>query len=231
MTRPRLLDLFSGAGGSAVGYNRAGFDVVGVDIALQPHYPFEFHQGDALLYALTHWDEFDAIHASPPCQAFTPLSALPNAGKKRPAVDLVIPTRRVLRASGLPFVIENVIQAPIASASDLFGRHGVMLCGTMFGLKVYRHRKFETSFPIDAPPHPRHVALSAGGGYLPTDERPFMSVHGRGGHNSKAWVTAAAEAMGVEWMDGDLDAVCESIPPAFTEWIGYQLLTAIEAAA
>ncbi len=225
--RPQLLDLYCGAGGAAVGYARAGFDVVGVDIAPQPDYPFEFHQGDALDFLADWGGQFDAIHASPPCQAFTPLSALPNAGKKHPPVDLVIPTRRAHRAVGLPFVIENVTQAPIASSSDLFGRHGVMLCGTMFGLQVFRHRKFETSFPAGAPGHPPHVKLAMRAGYLPTDDRPFMSIHGRGGHNSKAWVAAAAEAMDVPWMAGSLDAVCEAIPPAYTTFIGRQLADAV----
>ena len=224
----RLLDLFSGAGGAGMGYHRAGFEVVGVDIAPQPHYPFEFHQADALEYLADHGHEFDAIHASPPCQAFTPLSALPRAGEKNAPVDLIGPTRAALAAATVPYVIENVPQAPIANRSDLFGRHGLTLCGTMFGLRVYRHRDFETSFGIDQPAHPRHRHLAMRAGYLPTEERPFMSIHGRGGHNSKAWVKAAANALGTPWIDS-LDPVCEAIPPAYTEFIGVQLIAHLDA--
>jgi DNA (cytosine-5)-methyltransferase 1 len=218
--KPRLLDLFCGAGGAGMGYHRAGFDVVGVDIEPQPRYPFEFHQADALTFPL---DGFDVVHASPPCQAWSPLAALPNAGKRRPPVELIEPTRTRLETSGLPYIIENVSAAPLASAADLFGANGVMLCGTMFGLRVYRHRKFETRFAVVQPAHRRHVELCMRAGYLPTAERPFMSIHGRGGHNSKAWVQAAAEHLGAPWMGGDLDATCEAIPPAYTQFIGEQL--------
>jgi hypothetical protein len=132
--RVRLLDLFSGAGGAAVGYARAGFEVVGVDIEPQPNYPFEFHQADALEFCREHGHEFDAIHASPPCQAYTPLRAV--HGKDYP--DMLAATREALEATGLPWVIENVPGAPINS--------GIFLCGTMFDLRVYRHRWFETPF-------------------------------------------------------------------------------------
>ena len=213
-----------------MGYHRAGFDVVGVDIEPQPHYPFEFHEGDALDFLADHGHEFDAVHASPPCQAFSPLSALPNAGKKRPPVDLVAPTRQALQLAGLPYVIENVVQAPITDETDLLGNHGVMLCGTMFDLIVFRHRKFETSFQVRAPAHPRHRHLAMRAGYLPTVDRPFMSVHGRGGRNSKAWVVAAADALGIPWVTA-LDPVCEAIPPAYTEFIGRQLIDALAVAS
>ena len=230
MSRPRLLDLFCGAGGAGMGYHRAGFDVVGVDIEPQPDYPFEFIQADAIEYGTAHGHEFDARHASPPCQAFSPFSALPNAGKKRPPVDLIEPTRAMLAMIGGPYVMENVVQAPVADGSDLFGTHGAMLCGTMFGLKIYRHRKFETTFHLPQPGHPRHIYLAMRAGYLPTPERPFMSVHGRGGYNSKAWVKAAAGALEIPWVTA-LDSVCEAIPPAYTEFIGRQLLDALERAA
>ena len=231
MSRPRLLDLFCGAGGAAVGYHRAGFEVVGVDINPQPHYPFEFHQGDALKYLLEHWEDFDAFHASPPCQAFTPLSALPNAGAKRTPVNLIPATRSAFALIGRPWVIENVPQAPIAGTSDLFGRHGVTLCGTQFGLRIFRHRKFEANFTLTSQPHAKHQHLAMRAGYLPTEERPYMSIHGRGGHNSKAWVAKAAEVMGAPWMATDLDAVCEAIPPAYTEYIGRQLIDHLRSAA
>lgn len=224
--RPRLLDLFCGAGGAGMGYHRAGFDVVGVDIEPQPDYPFEFHQADALVFLTEHAGEFDALHGSPPCQAFTPLSALPHAGRRNPVVDLVKPTRDAFIRAGLPWAIENVVQAPIAHESDLFGSHGVILCGTMFDLTIYRHRKFETSFTVPQPPHPLHRHLAMRAGYLPTEERPFMSIHGRNGHNSRAWVVAAAAAMGTPWMTS-LNPVCEAIPPAYTEFVGRRLLDAL----
>ena len=121
MNRPRLLDLFSGAGGAAVGYHRAGFDVVGVDIEPQPHYPFEFHQADAMTFPSSG---FDAIHASPPCQAFSIAAKYKGtAGRHK---DLLTPTRTRLQAAGLPWVIENVPGAPM--------RADYLLCGCMFGL-------------------------------------------------------------------------------------------------
>src|SRR5262252_358856 len=137
MTRPRLLDLFCGAGGAAMGYWRAGFDVTGVDVVPQPSYPFTFVQADALAYPL---DGFDAVHASPPCQAY---SVATGNARRGDHVDLYEPVRRRLEASGLPWVIENVIGAPY--------RQGVVLCGSMFGLRVRRHRNFEASFLMLAP--------------------------------------------------------------------------------
>lgn len=140
----RLLDLYCGAGGAAMGYCRAGItDIVGVDIKQQKHYPFTFILGDALEYLHDHGHEFDAIHASPPCQAFTTLKSMPNANHHD---DLVGPTRELLKKIGKPYIIENVPGSPL-------GRGSVMLCGTMFGLGVKnaraelrRHRWFETSF-------------------------------------------------------------------------------------
>src|SRR3990167_5832997 len=129
----RLLDLFCGAGGAAMGYHRAGFDVVGVDINPQPRYPFEFHQADALTFPL---DGFDAIHASPPCQAYTAMRRLgKNAGSNAP--ELVDPIRSRLVGSGVPWVMENVVGSPLLNP--------LMLCGSSFGLGVQRHRLFEGS--------------------------------------------------------------------------------------
>ena len=129
----KLLDLYCGAGGAGVGYHRAGFEVVGVDIAPQPDYPLTFHQGDALAYLVEHWRSFDAVHASPPCQASTALTKGTNKG--RLYVNLIPATRELLAAIPLPSVIENV------PGSDL--RRDVVLCGEMFGLDVIRHRYFE----------------------------------------------------------------------------------------
>jgi site-specific DNA-cytosine methylase len=146
--RPRLLDLFCGAGGASVGYHRAGFDVVGVDNQVQPHYPFEFHQADAMTYPL---DGFDAIHASPPCQAFTVAKSING----RQHIDLLTPTRERLRGWGGVWVIENVPGAPM---------------------------------------------------------RPDWR-----------------RAMGIDWMNRD--ELAQAVPPAYTEYIGYQLLAALELAS
>lgn len=164
MTRPRLLDLFCCGGGSAMGYHRAGFDVVGVDIKPQPHYPFEFHQADALTFPTAG---FDAINASPPCQAHTSLRHL-NGKRKYP--ELVPATRARLMASGLPYVMENVIGAPMGDSGFLIMLCG--MCGTMFGLatpdgraEIRRHRLFEMSFSIALRPACQHgkVTLCAVG--------------------------------------------------------------------
>lgn len=144
--RPRLLDLFCCAGGAGMGDHRAGFEVVGVDIEPQPRYPFEFHQADALEFFREHGHEFDAIHASPPCQAYTVLRVM---HKDRQYVDLVGDTRHALESVCRPWVIENVPGVPL--------RFGILLCGAMFPpLRVYRHRYFESSFLMMQPQHPRH---------------------------------------------------------------------------
>src|SRR5262249_43670921 len=134
--RPRLLDLFSGAGGAAMGYHRAGFDVVGVDIKPQSRYPFEFHHANALDF--TEWcplvGRVDAIHASPPCQIFSVATQHARANHQ----DMLTPTRELLEHIGLPWVIENVPRAPM--------RADYKLCGCMFGLgRLQRQRWFETS--------------------------------------------------------------------------------------
>jgi DNA (cytosine-5)-methyltransferase 1 len=214
-----VLDTFCCGGGMAMGYYLAGFDVVGVDIAPQPNYPFTFHQGDAIEYIRTHGHEYDLGHGSPPCQHYTPL----NAYNHKVYPDLIDPTRAAFEAAGLPYVIENVE----AAAPEL--RDPVLLCGPMFGLKVYRHRLFETNFPLAAPEHPKHVERCIRNGYLPTAERPFMSIHG--GKHSRAWQRAACDAMGMPWIKVPEDArmeriqlgireVCEAVPPRYAQWIG-----------
>ena len=217
--KPRLLDLYCGAGGCAVGYDRAGFEVVGVDINPQPNYPFEFHQADALAalddYIAEGDGSFAAIHASPPCQDYS--KAMRHLAAPNPR--LIDPVRGRMQESGLPWVIENVIGAPLPTQSDLFGRHGVELCGSMFGLPVWRHRLFETSFPIEAPRGCDH-------------REPAMNPHNQLGRDritaefgpgdqERPW----REAMGVEWM-GRYEAR-EAIPPAYTEHIGGYLMTEI----
>ena len=134
----KLLDLFCGAGGAGYGYHQAGFEVTGVDNEYMRDYPFEFHQADALEYLEKHSQEFDVIHASPPCQAYSAMQHIHKNHEEHP--DLVEPVRKLLIASGKPYIIENVIGAPL--------RVDLMLCGTMFGLRIIRHRIFESNIPM-----------------------------------------------------------------------------------
>ena len=188
---------------AAVGYYRAGFtEIVGIDIKPQPRYPFTFIQADALTMPVDLL-RFDAIHASPPCQAFTKARKL--QGNTHP--DLLEPIRTMLRSSGKPFVIENVPGAPLVNP--------VILCGLMFGLKVIRHRLFESN--VDLPfqlhsPHPRQRKLGA-----PVVDGDYIQVVG---HFSG--VPYAQAAMGIDWM-GQKE-LAQAIPPAYTEWIGRRLL-------
>jgi DNA (cytosine-5)-methyltransferase 1 len=129
--KPRILDLFCCAGGVAVGYSRAGFDIVGVDIDPQPHFPFEFIQADALTLDMKFLRSFDAIHASPPCQSYSDLAKRNRNAHEWPR--LIEPVREILIKSGKPYVIENVEGAPLLNP--------VVLCGTMFkGLRVLRQQ-------------------------------------------------------------------------------------------
>jgi DNA (cytosine-5)-methyltransferase 1 len=206
VSRPRLLDLFSGAGGATMGYHRAGFEVVGVDIAPQPNYPFEFHQMDAP-EAGTYG--YDVIHASPPCQAFTAYRRR-GGGVGDGYLDLIAATRDFLRESGKPYVIENVPGAPLENP--------VQLCGTGFGLDVQRHRLFESNIPLMGMPcaHGRHA-------------QRFQQATNR--ENKRRTVEIGVwriplatqqKAMGIDWMT--LEELSEAIPPAYTEHIGMQLL-------
>jgi len=206
----RLLDLFCGAGGAAMGYARAGFDVTGVDIHPQPNYPFTFVQADALEYFAAHWADFDAVHASPPCQKY---SWAAKRWKHIERADLLAPTRAMVDGVGMPWVIENVIGAPM--------KYSAVLCGTMFDLRVLRHRMFESNQFIWEPTHPRHRGTVSGGHYV--------TVAGHGGNNAKGCGgrKAKQDAMGIDWMtDRELN---EAIPPAYTEYIGSQLLAALDA--
>jgi DNA (cytosine-5)-methyltransferase 1 len=221
----RLLDLFCGAGGAAVGYHRAfeaaGFRVetVGIDIKPQPRFPFRFIQADALQPPV-RLEDFDFIHASPPCQGYSRMRHLPWL-RDREYPLLIEPTRLMLEQAGVPYVIENVEDAPLETSSTLFGQHGVWLCGRMFDLPLYRHRKFESSFPIAQPHHPQHKEVIFPGRLL--GSRYFSGTTGVvsvGGHiNSKE---AAERALGIDWMQRD--ELTQAIPPAMTRYIGEQLL-------
>lgn len=236
----RLLDLFCGAGGAAAGYHRAGFtDVVGIDHQPQPRYPFEFVQGDALWMLETlvrqgsicptgstrYWlKDFAAIHASPPCQRFSSLQFL-NPGSRETHPDLIEPCRRLLRKTGKPWVMENVITAPMPGA--------VLLCGSAFGLLVRRHRLFESNVFLFGSSC-RHKAQkgeypSGGGPGLRADRRKrtssVVSVWGGDG-GGKGPKTLWEQAMGIDWMTrGEL---AQAIPPAYTEFVGKQLLEAVK---
>jgi DNA (cytosine-5)-methyltransferase 1 len=203
VSRPRLLDLFCGAGGAAAGYARAGFEVVGVDLVDQPRYPFEFHRADALEFPL---DGFDAIHASPPCQRYSAITRV--AGRSGDHPDLVDPIRTRLLATGLPYVIENVEGAPL--------RDAFLLCGSSFGLAVRRHRRFELLDPPLLVPPCQH-------------DGPALQVNGHPGGSSRrdprmrfGSVAEWRVGMGVDWMTGP--ELAEAIPPAYTEWVGSRLL-------
>jgi DNA (cytosine-5)-methyltransferase 1 len=209
----RLLDLFCGAGGCAVGYHRAGFaEIVGVDVKPQPRYPFAFVQGDALEYLAAHGGEFDAIHASPPCQAYSWASAKHrNTGTEYP--DLLEPTIAALESAGAPWVVENVVGASMGWS--------VTLCGAMFGLRVYRHRVFTASFLMTAPRHPRHRERCAPVG-CPPKGGEFVTVAGHFGR-----LATARAAMGIDWMNHK--ELSQAIPPAYTEFIGKQLAAHVRA--
>ena len=226
-SRPRLLDLFCGAGGAAMGYHRAGFDVVGVDIAPQPNYPFEFHQADALevLYeggicAEGRWPfyvtHFDAIHASPPCQAFTDYRRKGyGVGDGYP--NLIGPVRELVQDYGYPYAIENVEKA----APEM--RDPVMLCGSMFGLDVRRHRLFETNWPL-AQLSCRHADQKALGKRFPG----ATNRNGRYTVEVGVWripLDVQQKAMGMDW--STLEELSEAVPPAYTEYVGGQLLAHI----
>jgi DNA (cytosine-5)-methyltransferase 1 len=204
-SRPAVLDLFCGAGGAGMGYWLAGFDVVGVDIQPQKRYPFRFIQADALTFPLPG---FDLIHASPICKSYSATAVLNDATHPR-QVEAV---RERLAGSGVPYVIENVPGAPLRSP--------VMLCGAMFpGLAVYRHRLFETSFRIPAPPEPEHRWPLAKMG-RPVRPGEFMQPVG---HFSD--VAAARAAMQIPWMGRD--ELAQAIPPAYTLHVGRAALAAL----
>jgi hypothetical protein len=218
MTRPLLLDLYCGAGGAAMGYHRAGFDVVGVDLNPQPDYPFDFVQGDAITMAtrLIPTGRFAAIHASPPCQASCALIKGNQRATADNHEDLIPETRAILEELGLPYVIENVQGAAV--------RRDLTLCGEMFGLGVIRHRYFECSFPVEKPAHIKHRGRVRGWRHGEYFDGPYVAVYGKGG--GKATVPEAQAAMGIDWTD-DLVSINESIPPAYSEYVGKQLMNAI----
>lgn len=207
--KPRLLDLFCGAGGAAMGYCRIGFEIVGVDINEQPRYPFNFIQADAFDFAELFGDDFDIIHASPPCQAYS-VTRFVHPHKKYP--DLIADTRTLLKQCKKPYVIENVVGAPLVNP--------IMLCGTFFDLKVYRHRLFEVNFFVKQPIHFKHtqtVYPQNRGGATFND---YVTVTGH------CNLTISSPAMDIYWMNSK--ELGQAVPPAYTEYIGMYAWEALD---
>lgn len=228
--RPRLLDLFSCAGGAAMGYNRAGFRVTGVDIANRPNYPFTSHRADALEYlavliATGEIEQYSAVHASPPCQAGCALTVGTNAarGWGRTHVQLIPELRTLLDATGLPYVIEQPNgKAPV--------RADLRLCGEMFGLDVLRHRVFELGggWSVPQPVHPRHRGYVRGYRHGVYRDSPYVAAYGAGG--GKATVPEMQQAMGITWTNVR-EELTEAIPPAYAELIGRARIVSMRAVA
>jgi DNA (cytosine-5)-methyltransferase 1 len=195
-----------------MGYVKAGFDVVGVDIAEQPNYAGHmFIQADALEFLLGHFTKFDAFHASPPCQAHSALGKGTNDNSED-YPDYLEATRAVLSATGKPYVIENVQGAPM--------QNPITLCGEMFGLRVIRHRLFESNVLLMQPEHIKHRGRVAGWRHGEKFDGPYFAVYGNGG--GKGTIEEWREAMDMPWCQTKLE-IAEAIPPAYTEYIGKQL--------
>lgn len=222
MNRPRLLDLFCKAGGAAMGYHMAGFVVVGIDQSWQPNYPFfmrreKLFPDDEHMFVTWLRENFDAVHASPPCQRHSDLARRNGNAADHPCY--LDATRRILQRSGLPYVIENVEGAPLLNPT--------LLCGTMFPqLRVLRHRLFETNWGLHAPKcgkHPLVYTMDRRKAHYGKLDEMSAFVQVTGGGNCS--VVAASAAMGIDWMTkAELN---EAIPPAFTHFIGRQLLEQI----
>lgn len=206
--------MYCGAGGSAAGYAKAGFDIIGVDKKLQKNYPYSFYHGDAIEYLKDNYMDFDAVHASPPCQLYSTTRSL-NGGLSEETdgdnEDLVDPTRDALLETKLPYVIENVEGAPL--------NHATILCGAMFGIRTYRHRLFETNFFLEQIRHNVHRVPTARLGRMPKDGE-FMTIVG-----NYAGADLAKSIMGIDWMTRK--ELAQAIPPVYTEYVGKTLITMI----
>ena len=223
----KLLDLFCGAGGCSMGYHKAGFEVTGCDINPQPNYPFEFYKADALSFDLSG---FDVIHASPPCQQYSVLAHLSRQSHKK----LIDPVRELLKASKKHYIIENVPGAPLLKPT--------MLCGSMFclstlnGAQLRRHRIFETSFDLEPTPYCEHSKYTIGvfgnkARDTAAEKRHYSQSKETRGQpvGIKFTLYDAQVAMGIYWMN--FKELSQAIPPAYTEWIGNQLIEVLEKEA
>lgn len=207
MIKFRLLDLYCCAGGASLGYEQAGFEVVGVDINPQPKYRGRFIQADAIEYLKDNWHLFHAIHASPPCQKYS-LSSMQFRKAGKQYVDLIEPTRVALIETGLPHILENVPGAPLVNP--------IVLCGSMFGMRTYRHRLFESNITLTAPYHPLHIAPNAKMGRpIKNDEYIQYVGHFPG-------VNIVQKMTGLTWL-GQAE-LAQSIPPQYTKYLGLQLI-------
>ncbi|MFD4830176.1 DNA methylase [Streptomyces uncialis] len=215
--RPRVLDLFCGAGGAGAGYWRAGFDVVGVDISPRPTYPYTFVQGDALDAMREMGQDFDLVHTSPPCQASTALTKGTNRGRRH-HIDLIPQVRELCEWYGVPWVIENVPGADI--------RRDLTLCGEQFGLGVIRHRHFEIGWigadPAVQPAHVPHRGPVRGWRHGVWRDGPYIAAYGKGG--GKGSVAEMQAAMDITWTSVH-EELTEAIPPAYTCYLGEQFIT------
>lgn len=215
----RLLDLYCGAGGAGKGYAIAGFEVVGVDINPQPNYPFEFHKADALEFLAKYGKEFKVIHASPPCQGYGQTRFVVSCIDKQ-YPRLLKRTRDMLKMTNALWVVENVPGAPMLNP--------IVICGTALGLRVRRHRLFDSSTPLISPGSCEHGDQDLGVyankiTRLGTRAKAYVAGSGRIHYRPKTTTIAAGyKAMGIEWMT--MKELCEAIPPAYTEWIGKQLM-------
>lgn len=198
-----------------MGYHRAGFEVVGVDILPRPNYPFEFVQGDAMEFLKTNGHKFDVIHASPPCQAYTTLKGLTE--KEYP--KLIPELRSILKNIGKPWIIENVVGSELIAP--------IQLCGSSFGLGVRRHRLFEMSHQPALVPmcahynQPEPIDVTGTGGFC---KKP-RTAPGGGLSRKPKNIKEARDAMGIDWLGRR--ELSQAIPPAFTEWIGHQMQSAL----
>ena len=225
MSKPILLDLFCGAGGAAKGYADTGFEVIGVDIEHHEDFPYEFHTGEALTTldqviadgGMFAGKRVNAVHASPPCQAYSTMT--PDKSKHP---ELVEPVRERLLALGVPYAIENVPAAPLVDPTKL--------CGSMFpndGLRVRRHRLFETNFTV----HELYCNHKAQGQVVGVygshwDSREFFRPDGKRRGAKATSLEDARDAMGIDWMCWD--DLKESIPPAYARWIGRHMIGVVE---
>lgn len=218
MTKPKLLDLFCKAGGTSMGYYRAGFDVTGVDVESQIHYPFRFVQADAFEYFETHWQEYDFLAGSPPCHHYSSHTQhRKNKGVVYP--DLLPGTQERFRSTGKPYIIENVPGAVRLMLNP------IMLCGGMFGLGVVRHRFFESNLPLIAPEHICNTNQVDRDLVSVTRHGPparWYKKHPGAVFSVKIW----HEAMGIDWMNRT--ELTQAIPPAYTEYLGKHALVCLE---